>query len=229
MRWRRTAKSFQKMEIDLTKETAKYPSQHLPLQNVNNEGELQVVEDMVDLPFLHEVSKELLKDYYCCYHHGTVGKQYIAETRHMLNLISISFSLPYFFSFTTTGRHFIQYQSSTRRIVTIHTNWRYYFGLQPLPMVPWLVQWTRPKSLLPSIGMECSYDNKQLQRRHSRYFHPKESTCNRHHTVQNIGHSQWSTNNVSSSRLRNKLFGVQGIVARRRGSIDSRFGRVGCG
>jgi hypothetical protein len=27
----------------------------LPLQNVNNEGELQVVEDMVDLPFLHEV------------------------------------------------------------------------------------------------------------------------------------------------------------------------------
>lgn len=53
----RTAKSFQKMEIDLTKETAKYPSQHLPLQNVNNEGELQVVEDMVDLPFLHEVSK----------------------------------------------------------------------------------------------------------------------------------------------------------------------------
>jgi hypothetical protein len=57
----RTARSFQKMEINLSdpKNLAKYPSQHLPLQNVNNEGELQVVEDMVDLPFLHEVSDTL--------------------------------------------------------------------------------------------------------------------------------------------------------------------------
>jgi hypothetical protein len=55
----RTARSFQKMEINMadTKNLAKYPSQHLPLQNVNNEGELQVVEDMVDLPFLHEVRR----------------------------------------------------------------------------------------------------------------------------------------------------------------------------
>ncbi|KAG7365309.1 myosin G [Nitzschia inconspicua] len=54
----RTAKSFEKMEINLTdpKTMAMYPSQHLPLQNVNNEGELQVVEDMVDLPFLHEAA-----------------------------------------------------------------------------------------------------------------------------------------------------------------------------
>eukprot|EP00536_Pseudo-nitzschia_multiseries_P013607 jgi/Psemu1/212206/e_gw1.593.27.1 len=35
---------------------AMYPNQHLPLQNVNSEGELQVVEDMVDLPFLHEAA-----------------------------------------------------------------------------------------------------------------------------------------------------------------------------
>jgi len=34
----------------------KYPNQTLPLQNVNSEGELEVVEDMVDLPFLHEAA-----------------------------------------------------------------------------------------------------------------------------------------------------------------------------
>ncbi|VEU41146.1 unnamed protein product [Pseudo-nitzschia multistriata] len=34
----------------------RYPNLHLPLQNVNSEGELQVVEDMVDLPFLHEAA-----------------------------------------------------------------------------------------------------------------------------------------------------------------------------
>lgn len=32
-----------------------YPNQALPLQNVDEEGRLQQVEDMVDLPFLHEV------------------------------------------------------------------------------------------------------------------------------------------------------------------------------
>lgn len=53
----RTARSFDKIRIDLAdaKHSALYPNRHLPLQNVNNEGELQVVEDMVDLPFLHEV------------------------------------------------------------------------------------------------------------------------------------------------------------------------------
>ena len=35
---------------------ADYPSRSLPLQNVDEEGRLQEVEDMVDLPFLHEVS-----------------------------------------------------------------------------------------------------------------------------------------------------------------------------
>jgi hypothetical protein len=32
-----------------------YPNRSLPLQNVNEEGTLQQVEDMVDLSFLHEV------------------------------------------------------------------------------------------------------------------------------------------------------------------------------
>ena len=53
----RTASRFEKQTIDLNdaKTVALYPNKHLPLQNVNHEGELQVVEDMVDLPFLHEV------------------------------------------------------------------------------------------------------------------------------------------------------------------------------
>lgn len=53
----RTARSFEKVRVDLAdpRNSAPYPNRHLPLQNVNNEGELQVVEDMVDLPFLHEV------------------------------------------------------------------------------------------------------------------------------------------------------------------------------
>lgn len=38
--------------IDLTK----YCNQALPLQNVDEEGRLKQVEDMVDLPYLHEVS-----------------------------------------------------------------------------------------------------------------------------------------------------------------------------
>jgi hypothetical protein len=53
----RNARGFQKKQVNLSdpKNLIKFPHQHLPLQNVNSEGELQVVEDMVDLPFLHEV------------------------------------------------------------------------------------------------------------------------------------------------------------------------------
>ena len=51
----RTARRFVKQNVDLTK----YPNNALPLQNVDAEGRLQVVEDMVDLPFLHEVSTSL--------------------------------------------------------------------------------------------------------------------------------------------------------------------------
>lgn len=44
-----------------------YPNQALPLQNVNAHGKLLMVEDMVDLPFLHEVSllNIEMNDYYC--------------------------------------------------------------------------------------------------------------------------------------------------------------------
>ncbi len=44
------------IDLDDAKNKTKYPNRHLPLQNVNSEGELQVVEDMVDLPFLHEAA-----------------------------------------------------------------------------------------------------------------------------------------------------------------------------
>jgi hypothetical protein len=49
----RTARQWEQATINL--ET--YPNKALPLQNVNPEGSLQVVEDMVDLPFLHEVRR----------------------------------------------------------------------------------------------------------------------------------------------------------------------------
>jgi hypothetical protein len=50
----RSATSFRKQVITL----ADYPNAALPLQNVNEQGQLLMVEDMVDLPFLHEVSQE---------------------------------------------------------------------------------------------------------------------------------------------------------------------------
>jgi myosin-5 len=48
----RAAKSFDQRKVSLNK----YPNEALPLQNVNEEGKLLVVEDMVDLPFLHEAA-----------------------------------------------------------------------------------------------------------------------------------------------------------------------------
>jgi hypothetical protein len=48
----RSAGRKKSQTIDLTK----YPNQALPLQNVDGDGRFQQVEDMVDLPYLHEVS-----------------------------------------------------------------------------------------------------------------------------------------------------------------------------
>ena len=45
----RSARRFEKLIVDTS-------TQELPLQNVDNDGNLQVVEDMVDLPFLHEAA-----------------------------------------------------------------------------------------------------------------------------------------------------------------------------
>ena len=69
--------------IDLSKSASLYPNQTLPLQNVNENGTLQQVEDMVDLPFLHEVSTVVdlhlrlhLPPFYCtegtALHRGTL-------------------------------------------------------------------------------------------------------------------------------------------------------------
>lgn len=40
---------------------SKYPNNVLPLQNVTGKGELIEYPDMVDIPFLHEVSRVKLK------------------------------------------------------------------------------------------------------------------------------------------------------------------------
>lgn len=48
----RSAQRTTKQTVNL----ANYDKHALPLQNVDSEGRLTVVEDMVDLPFLHEVS-----------------------------------------------------------------------------------------------------------------------------------------------------------------------------
>ena len=45
-------KRFEKITVHMKD----YPSRALPLQNVDEKGNLTVVPDMVDLPFLHEVS-----------------------------------------------------------------------------------------------------------------------------------------------------------------------------
>lgn len=46
------AKGFDRIEIKLSD----YSQSHLPLQNVDEKGILKEVEDMVDLPFLHEAA-----------------------------------------------------------------------------------------------------------------------------------------------------------------------------
>lgn len=115
----RTARSFQKMEINLAdpKILAKYPSQHLPLQNVNNEGELQVVEDMVDLPFLHEVSG------ICVFVIVMEGLLPPKKSDHVLSLVSWMY-LP--------GRHIVQPQIEACRIAAIYSHRRHNSSLQSL-------------------------------------------------------------------------------------------------
>jgi hypothetical protein len=68
----RTASRFEKQTVDFNdvKTLALYPSKHLPLQNVNHEGELQMVEDMVDLSFLHEVRSSIPIGSVICYCFG---------------------------------------------------------------------------------------------------------------------------------------------------------------
>ena len=77
----RTARQWDKQTISLSRllslnsnnknsnkhtTSCSYPNQALPLQNVDPEGRLQVVEDMVDLPFLHEVRFGCVCGYFVC-------------------------------------------------------------------------------------------------------------------------------------------------------------------
>jgi hypothetical protein len=56
----RAAVRFEKKTVDLLD----YPNGALLLQNVDEEGHLNEMEDMVDLPFLHEVRKCILVSLY---------------------------------------------------------------------------------------------------------------------------------------------------------------------
>jgi hypothetical protein len=117
----RTARSFKRMEINMTdpKNLAKYPSQHLPLQNVNNEGELQVVEDMVDLPFLHEVSEIVL-----------VGKVILTiDCNERFCLFSLDVCVFIYVCMYRLGRHFVQLEGETCEIIALYSHWRYNISL----------------------------------------------------------------------------------------------------
>jgi hypothetical protein len=47
----KSAKSWREEQVKVKN----YPGKSLPMQNVDKNGQLTIVEDMVDLPFLHEV------------------------------------------------------------------------------------------------------------------------------------------------------------------------------
>ena len=49
-----------KLQTLQTIELKDYENQNLPLQNVDEDGRLRIVQDMVDLPYLHEVRNRCL-------------------------------------------------------------------------------------------------------------------------------------------------------------------------
>ena len=57
----RGSKTSSKVVVELKD----YPTRALYLQNVDEEGNLREVEDMVDLPFLHEVCIKCFNSFYC--------------------------------------------------------------------------------------------------------------------------------------------------------------------
>lgn len=81
--------------IDLTK----YSNQALPLQNVDEDGRLKQVEDMVDLPYLHEVSG--------------LGIFFLPPPPNLA------------YSVYTTGGHSLQHERAAYSVTTIYQNWRY--------------------------------------------------------------------------------------------------------
>jgi hypothetical protein len=60
----RTARSWDQKTIQLL-DDKNQTAASLPMQNVDPEGRLQVVEDMVDLPFLHEVCTNCIVCLFC--------------------------------------------------------------------------------------------------------------------------------------------------------------------
>lgn len=103
----RDIKKYDKVTVNLKD----YENQALLLQNVNDQGTLIEVQDMVDLPFLHEVCTE---------------KLLFAHFERYLQYCTCSLLL---------GRYPLQLESTPSRQQTIHSDRRYCHCLQPLPVV----------------------------------------------------------------------------------------------
>ena len=109
-----------------------YPGQTLPLQNVDEQGVLQQVEDMVDLPFLHEV--RLVCVCVCTAHGGEMQRRgdkgrhgVVVYLLSSLSLILTQTLLTHTITTITTttttiGCHSVQHQGATRRLQTLHTH-----------------------------------------------------------------------------------------------------------
>lgn len=101
----RTARRNDKVTVKL----ADYPNSALLLQNVDENGLLKEVEDMVDLPFLHEVSER-----------GGRSKAAAHQTHSL---------------YAPLGRHSLQSQDPSHSRKAVYSNGGHSYCLQPLPMV----------------------------------------------------------------------------------------------
>lgn len=104
---------FDRLAVKLTD----YANKALPLQNVDENGMLNEVEDMVDLPFLHEVRYLTLR---CSQRYSQRCSE--SENSFILNL---SNTRQEFSRTSTTGCHPLQPQSPTHERQTVHPNWRH--------------------------------------------------------------------------------------------------------
>ena len=100
----RSAKKFDKVQINLEE----YHNKALLLQNVDEEGRLKEVEDMVELPFLHEVSDSSVA--FKCFSHDL-------RSRHMERVLSHANC-----SFDNIGCHSLQFKATPSAWQALYTN-----------------------------------------------------------------------------------------------------------
>jgi hypothetical protein len=99
-----------------------YPGKVIPLANVDKGGMLIEKEDMVDLPYLHEVRVMDGLSCRCC----------------LVIILSVIYpmahSLTFLHHYYTPGRYFVQLESPSRPQLAVHTHRRHYHCVQPLPV-----------------------------------------------------------------------------------------------